>query len=156
MGPEWNWERGNGRKKTNQEYYGHGPGKKGAPIIAGKGHLCVSSESRNLLLSANIDRTPTVVQGTKWENVQRWFLIFSDTLAFGPISPHACTSWMAQLVKNLPANCRRHKTRVQSLGREDPLQKEMATCSSIPVSSHGQRNLVGYSPWDCKESDMTE
>ena len=30
----------------------------------------------------------------------------------------------------------------------------------IPVflagKSHGQRSLVGYSPWDCKESDMTE
>ena len=22
--------------------------------------------------------------------------------------------------------------------------------------SHGQRSLVGYSPWGCKESDMTE
>ena len=22
--------------------------------------------------------------------------------------------------------------------------------------SHGQRTLVGYSPWGCKESDMTE
>ena len=22
--------------------------------------------------------------------------------------------------------------------------------------SHGQRNLVGYSPWGCKESDTTE
>ena len=22
--------------------------------------------------------------------------------------------------------------------------------------SHGWRSLVGYSPWDCKESDMTE
>ena len=22
--------------------------------------------------------------------------------------------------------------------------------------SHGQRRLVGYSPWGCKESDMTE
>jgi len=21
---------------------------------------------------------------------------------------------------------------------------------------HGQRSLVGYSPWDCKELDMTE
>ena len=27
--------------------------------------------------------------------------------------------------------CRKHKTRVRSLGREDPLDKEMATCSSI-------------------------
>ena len=37
-------------------------------------------------------------------------------------------SLMAQLVKNLPA---KQETRVQSLGQEDPLEKEMATHSSI-------------------------
>ena len=26
----------------------------------------------------------------------------------------------------------------------------------LPGKSHGQRNLVGYSPWGRKESDMTE
>ena len=26
----------------------------------------------------------------------------------------------------------------------------------LPEESHGQRSLVGYSPWDHKESDMTE
>ena len=26
----------------------------------------------------------------------------------------------------------------------------------LPGESNGQRNLVGYSPWDCKESDMTD
>ena len=26
----------------------------------------------------------------------------------------------------------------------------------LPGASHGQRNLAGYSPWSCKESDMTE
>ena len=35
---------------------------------------------------------------------------------------------MAQMVKNLPAM---QKTQVQSLGREDPLEKELATHSSI-------------------------
>ena len=25
-----------------------------------------------------------------------------------------------------------------------------------PRESHGQRSLAGYSPWDCKESDMTK
>jgi len=25
----------------------------------------------------------------------------------------------------------------------------------LPGESHGQRNLVGYSSWDCKESDAT-
>ena len=50
------------------------------------------------------------------------------------------------------------ETWVQSLGQEDPLEKEMATHSSILVrgNSHGQRSLVGYSPWGNKESDMTE
>ena len=35
---------------------------------------------------------------------------------------------MAQMVKNLPA---KHKTWVQSLGREDPPEQGMATHSSI-------------------------
>ena len=42
------------------------------------------------------------------------------------VSPWA--SFIAQLVKNLPAM---QETRVQSLGQEDPLEKEMATHSSI-------------------------
>ena len=40
-----------------------------------------------------------------------------------------------------------------------PLEEEMATHSSIlawKVKFHGQRSLAGYSPWACKESDMTE
>ena len=48
------------------------------------------------------------------------------------------------------------ETRVQSLGQEDPLEKEMATHSSILLGRfHGQRSLVGYSPWGYKESIMT-
>ena len=42
-------------------------------------------------------------------------------------------------------------------GQEDPLEKEMATRSSILAGeSHGQRKLVSYSPWGHKESDLTE
>ena len=26
----------------------------------------------------------------------------------------------------------------------------------LPGESHGQRSLVGHSPWGCKESDVTE
>ena len=45
----------------------------------------------------------------------------------------------------------------QSLGWEDPLEREMATHSSIlPGKSHGQRIMAGYSPWGCKESDTIE
>ena len=35
-------------------------------------------------------------------------------------------------------------------GHGNPLQY---SCLENP---YGQRSLVGYSPWDCKESDMTE
>ena len=49
------------------------------------------------------------------------------------------------------------ETQVQSLGQEDPLEEEMATHSSILAGEcHGQRSLVGYSPWGHKESDTTE
>ena len=42
-------------------------------------------------------------------------------------------------------------TQVQSLGQEDPLEKEMAVHSSILAGeSHGQKILVGYSPWGLK------
>ena len=48
------------------------------------------------------------------------------------------------------------ETRVQSLGREDPLEEETATHSSILAwESHGQKSLKGYSPQGHKESDMT-
>ena len=61
---------------------------------------------------------------------------------------------MAQMEKNLPAM---QETWVQSLGREDLLEKEMATRSSNPAwRIPWQRSLVGYSPWGHKESDMTE
>jgi len=51
----------------------------------------------------------------------------------------------------------KQKTWVLSLGQEDPLEKEMATHSSILAwEIHGQRILVGYSPGGSEESDMTE
>ena len=50
------------------------------------------------------------------------------------------------------------ETQAQSLGQEGPLEKGKATHSSFLVSgkSHGQKSLVGYSPWGHKESDTTE
>ena len=49
------------------------------------------------------------------------------------------------------------ETRVQSLGQEDPLEEEMVTHSSILAwEMHGQKSLVGYSPWGRKESNTSE
>ena len=63
-------------------------------------------------------------------------------------------SLVAQTVKNLPTV---QETWVQSLGWEDPLEKEM---TPIPVlltgEFHGQRSLVGHNSQGCKELDVTE
>ena len=49
------------------------------------------------------------------------------------------------------------KTWIQSLGEEDPLEKEwQPTPVFLPRESHGQRSLADYSPWGRKESDTTE
>ena len=40
-------------------------------------------------------------------------------------------SQVAQWVKKLPAVQKTQEMQVQPLGQEDPLEKEMATCSSI-------------------------
>ena len=74
-------------------------------------------------------------------------------LSFAEIGASLGTS----VVKNPPANAGDSETQVQSLGQEDPLEKEMATTPIfLPGKFHGQRSLLGYSPWGCKESDMTE
>ena len=55
------------------------------------------------------------------------------------------------MIKNQPTM---QEIWVQSLGREDPLEKEMATHSSILAwKSHGQRSLAGYSPWVARVRD---
>ena len=58
-------------------------------------------------------------------------------------------------VKKLPAVHELQGMWVQSLGREDA-REWPPTPVFLPGESRGQRSLVGYSPWDPKESDMTE
>ena len=66
-------------------------------------------------------------------------------------------SLMTQWDKNLPAMQETQEMWVQSLGVEDPLEKKIATTPVfLPEKPHGQRNLVGYCPKGCKESDTTK
>ena len=63
-------------------------------------------------------------------------------------------SLVAQTIKNLPAMW---ETWVPSLGREDPLDKEMATHSSVlSWRIPWTEKPVNYSPRGHKELDMTE
>ena len=61
---------------------------------------------------------------------------------------------VAQMVKNLPAV---QETQDQSLGQEEPWRRKwQPTPVFLPRKFHGQRSLVGYSPWGHKESDTTD
>ena len=83
--------------------------------------------------------------------VQTWVLSYS---LCSPLSNEQGASLVAQTVKNLPAML---DTLFWFLGWVDPLEKEMATHSSIldwriPWSEEPG----GQSPWGHKESNMTE
>ena len=62
---------------------------------------------------------------------------------------------MAQMVKNLPVN-------VGDLGSIPRLGRSPGGGHNNPLqyfcleNPHGQRRLTGYSPWSCKELDMTQ
>ena len=76
-------------------------------------------------------------------------LLLRGKLAFlGP------PSWLSG--KESACRCRRHS--FDSLGWEDPLEKEMATHSSIPAGKipWTERSLVGCRTWGSKELDPTE
>ena len=68
---------------------------------------------------------------------------------------NARASLVAQTVKNQPAM---QETWVWSLGWEDTLYKVMAIHSSILAwrIPHGQKSLMGCTPWGSNESDTTE
>ena len=52
---------------------------------------------------------------------------------------------MAQQADNPPAVQETQKTRVRSLGRENPLEEMATALVLLPEKSHGQRSLEGYS-----------
>ena len=63
-------------------------------------------------------------------------------------------SLVAQMVKHFPVI---QETQVQPLAWEDTWRREwQPTPVLLPGEFHGERSLVGYSPWDLKESDTTE
>ena len=83
--------------------------------------------------------------GTKKQRVSKAFL-----------GSHRASS-MAQQVKNLPAMQETQESWAWSIGWEIPWRRKwQPTPAFLCGESHGQRSLVDYSPWDHRESDMTE
>ena len=87
-------------------------------------------------------RTPRDKKHDIWGHSLTYFILY----IFTSICYRVTYTLVAQTVKNLSTM---QETWVRSLGQEDPLKKGMATDSVfLPGESHGQRSLVGYSPWD--------
>ena len=94
-------------------------------------------------------------------------LIFCDFMMFYRLS-----IWIRSLFLHLAINLwhglpewlriclpmqKRHEMRVLPQVRKIPWRRQwQPTPVFLPGKFHGQRSLGGYSPWDCKESDMTE
>jgi len=59
------------------------------------------------------------------------------------------------MVKNIYLQCK--SSRFNSWVEKIPWRREwLPTPAFLPGESHGQRKLVGYSPWGCKELEITE
>ena len=83
----------------------------------------MAKTSKTMLDSSGETGHPCLVPDFRGNAFNFWFIIY------GFYYVEECwASLVAQTVKRLPAV---QETRVQSLGREDPLEKEMATDSSI-------------------------
>ena len=87
----------------------------------------VREKSENVGLKLNIQKTKIMASGliTSWEIDGEKLETVRDFILGGPKS---LTSLVAQTVKYLPTMW---ETRIQSLGREDFLEKEMSTHSSV-------------------------
>ena len=67
-------------------------------------------------------------------------------------------SQVVLVVKNSPANADRRKRHGFDpwMGKIPWRRAWQPTVVFLPGELHGQRSLVGHSPWGCKESDITE
>ena len=64
---------------------------------------------------------------------------------------------MALVIKNLPPNAGYIRRGFDPWVGKIPWRRAwQPTPVFVPGESHGQRSLVGYHPWSCKELDMTE
>ena len=90
----------------------------------------VKEKSEKVGLKLNIQKTNIMPSGpiTSWETDGEIVETVSDFILGGSKITATSTSLVAQTVKHLSTM---RETRVQSLGREDLLEEEMATHSSI-------------------------
>ena len=87
-----------------------------------------------------------------WRSWKLWFLRLSQRYNFG--DKKVLFNILSIFFLNIKPM---HSFVLTSWVQKIPWRREwLPTPVFLPGEFHGQRSLVGYSPWDCKESDMTE
>ena len=107
----------------------------------------VLTEFQMKLNSASLEVETYTIQKSKEYYFQIYIYIYAHT--------YIQASLVAQSVKNLPANAEDSGS-FPELGRSPGEGNGNSLQYSCLENPHGQRGLVGYSPWDCKTSDTTE
>ena len=87
-----------------------------------------------------------------------------EDLYAGVYSSFICNSSQLETTQGLPSWCSAKESACQCrrcgfnlwVGKIPWRRKWQPTPVLLPGKFHGQRSLVGYSPWGCKESDTTE
>ena len=130
--------------------------------ISGKPYFkdtCAPIFTAAVFITAKTWKQPKCPSTDRW--IKRMWYIYTtkyySIIKKDKILLYALIEWLslaAQMVKHLSTM---QETRVWSLGWEDPWRRKwQSTPVLLPGKSHGQRSLIGYSPWSCKESDTTE
>ena len=115
-----------------------------SPRVVQHNSPCVPNKTGHLVKSF---KTDALVKPNNFEVFSRKLTDFKYEYYICIIEIFLWPQCMWFSVKNPPT---KQETWIRSLGQEDSLQKEMAICSSIHTRPHGQRSLVGYSPWDLR------
>ena len=112
---------------------------------------CVSCIGRWILYHQHDLRCPIFVQSLITMFATLWITACQDFLSFTVSqSLLRLASLVAQTAKNLPA------TQETQVGKIPWRREWLPTPVFLPGEIHGQGSLAGYSPWVCKESDLTE
>ena len=104
----------------------------------------------NPLLSSNMLRVTETLPG---QHVQRICLLYlAVSISDLGIDLNTYKGFLGDsVVKNLPANAG-DVSLISALGRSPGEGKKQPIPIFLPGKSHGQRDLVGYSPWGHKKS----
>ena len=84
------------------------------------------------------------------------FIFFGKLPHCGIAGSYYTSSQVALVVRNAPTDGGDRQGFYPWVGKIPCRSAWQPTPGSLPGESHGQRSLVGYSPWGLKESDRTE